>query len=147
MVCRAKSVSRQTGGVSVGIGTRVGLSGGFGGVVERELPIGVLVALEPGPGRVSVKWGEQITTSEGSGPLRPGAVGADAVLLDTLKRWRLDTARAQNVPAFVVLTDASLEELARRRPQTEGELLDVRGIGPAKLESYGDDLLELLAGD
>jgi DNA helicase-2/ATP-dependent DNA helicase PcrA len=135
----------QRGGVSVAIGTRVGLPGGFGGVVERHLPIGVLVALEPGPGRVSVKWGEHITTSEGSGPLRPGAVGADVALVETLKRWRLDTARAQNVPAFVVLNDASLEELARRRPQTEGELLDVRGIGPAKLEAYGDDLLALLA--
>jgi DNA helicase-2/ATP-dependent DNA helicase PcrA len=45
-----------------------------------------------------------------------------------------------------VLTDAALEALAERAPRTEQELLGVPGIGPAKLSSYGAELLEILAG-
>ncbi len=138
---------QRSGGVVVAVGDRIELSGGFAGVVERELPIGVLVALEPGPGRLSVKWGESVAIGGVTGPIRPGDVGADQRLMEVLKRWRLETARAQGVPAFVVLTDASLEELARRRPRSEGELLSVKGIGPARLDAYGDDLLALLADE
>jgi DNA helicase-2/ATP-dependent DNA helicase PcrA len=71
---------------------------------------------------------------------------ADPTLVERLKQWRLDTARARGVPAYVVLHDATIEELARRRPRTEGALATVPGIGPAKLDAYGDDLLELVGG-
>jgi ATP-dependent DNA helicase RecQ len=49
------------------------------------------------------------------------------------------------VPAYVVLHDATLDELAARRPRTQGELAAVKGFGPAKLERYGPELLALLA--
>jgi DNA helicase-2/ATP-dependent DNA helicase PcrA len=62
-----------------------------------------------------------------------------------LKEWRLARARADEVPAFVVFDDRTLAELVARAPRTLGELLAVPGIGPAKLERYGADLLAALA--
>lgn len=63
-----------------------------------------------------------------------------------LRAWRKEIATAQNVPAYVVFTDATLRELAVDRPSTLGELAEVSGIGRAKLEHYGDEVLEVLAG-
>jgi DNA helicase-2/ATP-dependent DNA helicase PcrA len=130
-------------GVEVAVGQQVTLAGGFRGVVERRLPVGVLVALHPGPGRLSVTWGEPVTVDGVTGPLA-ASVAPDPTLVDRVKRWRIDTARAQGVPAYVVLTDATIDELAARRPRSEDELLAIKGIGPAKLDAYGDDLLALL---
>jgi ATP-dependent DNA helicase RecQ len=48
------------------------------------------------------------------------------------------------VPAYVILHDATLAEIARRRPRDAAELADVPGIGARKLERYGTPLLELL---
>ena len=49
------------------------------------------------------------------------------------------------MPAYVVLHDATLDELASQRPVSPAELAAVKGLGPAKLDRYGDELLELLA--
>ena len=48
------------------------------------------------------------------------------------------------VPAYVVLTNACLDEVCRRLPGDEAELLEVPGMGPARIERYSRDLLELL---
>jgi ATP-dependent DNA helicase UvrD/PcrA len=61
-----------------------------------------------------------------------------------LKEWRLARARADDVPAFVVFSDRTLAELVARSPRTLGELAAVPGIGPAKLERYGRELLDTL---
>ncbi|CAK6693955.1 ATP-dependent DNA helicase RecQ [Synechococcus sp. CBW1107] len=70
---------------------------------------------------------------------------ADPQLTAALKSWRTDQARQQGVPPYVVFHDRTLLELAARRPSTLAELGSVGGIGAAKLERYGTDLLELLA--
>jgi ATP-dependent DNA helicase UvrD/PcrA len=62
-----------------------------------------------------------------------------------LKEWRLAKARADEVPAYVVFNDRTLAELAARTPRTLAELAAVPGIGPAKLERYGPELLARLA--
>jgi DNA helicase II / ATP-dependent DNA helicase PcrA len=62
-----------------------------------------------------------------------------------LKRWRLARAKADGVPAYVVLHDRTLAEIARRSPRTRDELAALPGIGPAKLDRYGDDVLAELA--
>ncbi len=54
-------------------------------------------------------------------------------------------AREQGVPAYVILHDRSLRELATRRPAMVAELLDVPGIGQAKADRYGEALIRLLA--
>jgi superfamily II DNA helicase RecQ len=68
----------------------------------------------------------------------------DEITVERLRAWRLERSRADEVPAFVVLHDATLRELAAVRPSSMGELATVKGLGPAKLERYGDDLLALL---
>lgn len=80
----------------------------------------------------------------------PGAAAAKPKLADTpevaaLKAWRLERARAEEVPAYVVFNDRTLAELVARAPRTLAELAEVPGIGPAKLERYGEDLLRQLA--
>ena len=88
-----------------------------------------------------------MTSGDRSGPLAPSAdiVEPDADLVERLKAWRLETAREKKVPAYVILHDASIETIAGIRPQTETELASVPGIGPAKLEAYGDAILEICA--
>ncbi len=70
---------------------------------------------------------------------------AAAGLLERLKRWRLAEAQAQAVPAYVILHDSTLAELARRRPRSLGELAGIAGIGARKLERYGAPLLDVVA--
>jgi DNA helicase-2/ATP-dependent DNA helicase PcrA len=64
---------------------------------------------------------------------------------DALKRWRLERARADEVPPYVVFHNTTLAEIAERRPQTLAELALVPGVGPTKLERYGEDVLRVLA--
>ena len=68
----------------------------------------------------------------------------DAEMAARLRAWRLERARDDGVPAYVVLTNACLDEVCRRLPGDEAELLEVPGLGPARIERYGRDLLELL---
>ncbi len=61
-----------------------------------------------------------------------------------LREWRLARAKADEVPAYVVFHNATLAEIAERRPRTLAELALVPGVGPAKLERYGDEVLGAL---
>ncbi|MEO8849127.1 MAG: DNA helicase RecQ [Casimicrobiaceae bacterium] len=70
--------------------------------------------------------------------------GADAPMLARLKAWRLAQAREQAVPAFVILNDRTLVEIARDRPSDATALAQVSGIGAAKLARYGDALLRIV---
>ena len=65
--------------------------------------------------------------------------------VQALREWRLARARADEVPAYVVFNDRTLAELAARTPRTLAELAAVPGIGPAKLERYGPELIARLA--
>ncbi|MGO4955773.1 ATP-dependent DNA helicase UvrD2 [Luteococcus sp. Sow4_B9] len=71
----------------------------------------------------------------------------DEELLARLKAWRLRTAQAASLPAFVIFTDATLVAVAESRPRTEQDLLRIAGIGRSKLERHGADLLALVAGE
>ncbi len=70
---------------------------------------------------------------------------SDAALFEALRAWRLQRSRADGVPAYVVAPDAVLIALATQRPRTDAQLLAVPGIGPAKLGSYGAEMLALIA--
>jgi len=69
----------------------------------------------------------------------------DPTLFEALRAWRAEQAKAQGVPAYVILHDKTLHELAARRPASADELLDLPGIGQAKAERYGAGLLEIVA--
>jgi len=84
---------------------------------------------------------------------RPAATGPaatdgepDPLLLGRLKTWRAMVAKRRGVPAYVIFHDSTLEALAARRPGDLDALRAVRGVGPAKLEQYAEDLLGMLAG-
>jgi DNA helicase-2/ATP-dependent DNA helicase PcrA len=62
-----------------------------------------------------------------------------------LKEWRLKRSKADDIPAYVVFHNSTLVEIASRRPKTIAELASVPGVGPAKLERYGRDVLDALA--
>jgi len=78
-------------------------------------------------------------------PKRERAVLEQTPAVQALREWRLARARADEVPAYVVFNDRTLAELAARTPRTLAELAAVPGIGPAKLERYGPELLAQLA--
>ena len=65
----------------------------------------------------------------------------DEALFDELRALRKRLADEQNVPAYVVFSDATLAEMAARRPATSAALLEVNGVGQAKLERYGEAFL------
>jgi ATP-dependent DNA helicase RecQ len=67
-----------------------------------------------------------------------------APIIDALRAWRSERAREQGVPAYVILHDRTLHELAARRPHSTNELLDVPGIGQTKADRYGEALLGVL---
>jgi DNA helicase-2/ATP-dependent DNA helicase PcrA len=88
------------------------------------------------PSRFLGELGVQTTTAR---PAEP-----DDPLYAALKQWRLRRATADDLPAYVVFHNATLAEIAGRRPRDLSELSAVPGVGPAKLERYGDEVLEVL---
>ena len=69
----------------------------------------------------------------------------DEALFARLRALRKRLAGEQGVPAYVVFSDATLAEMAARKPATYVDLLAVNGVGQAKLERYGDAFLEAIA--
>ena len=63
---------------------------------------------------------------------------------EALRRWRAETAREQNVPAYVIFHDATLRSIAEAAPDDLDALAQVPGIGAVKLERYGEDVLQQL---
>ncbi len=83
-------------------------------------------------------------------PRTPGSIdlsAADSALLDRLKEWRRNEAQTQGVPAYVILHDSSLAEIAGTRPASSDALAQIGGIGAKKLERYGAALIELVTAD
>jgi len=70
----------------------------------------------------------------------------DEALFERLREWRVARAGKEKVPAYVVFTDLTLQAIAEVRPTDVGALLRVGGVGPAKLDKYGEDVLALVAG-
>lgn len=70
---------------------------------------------------------------------------ASEATIERLRTWRLERAREREVPAYVIFTDATMEALADALPRDAAELLAISGIGPDKIDRYGDELLALLA--
>ncbi|MCA9757280.1 MAG: ATP-dependent DNA helicase RecQ [Candidatus Eisenbacteria bacterium] len=79
-----------------------------------------------------------------------GSAGGDVLdpaaqeLFESLRHHRLEVAKSKSVPPYVVASDRTLREIASIRPRTLSELALVHGIGPAKVEKYGDGLLQVV---
>ncbi|HSG47945.1 MAG TPA: RecQ family ATP-dependent DNA helicase, partial [Longimicrobiales bacterium] len=97
-------------------------------------------------------WGTSGRRGAGSPGTRSAAApddllfaGSDEAAFQHLRNVRKRLADEHGVPAYIVFNDRALKEMALRRPSTAQELLEVPGVGPAKLERYGDAFLEALA--
>jgi DNA helicase-2/ATP-dependent DNA helicase PcrA len=66
---------------------------------------------------------------------------------ERLRAWRLERARADEVPPYVVFHDSVLHAIADARPESLGELSQIAGVGPTKLERYGDAVLSVLGAE
>jgi ATP-dependent DNA helicase RecQ len=74
-----------------------------------------------------------------------GVEPADAPLFEALRVWRRERASEQAVPPYVIFHDTTLAAIARRRPANADELASINGVGAAKLERYGADVLKVVA--
>jgi ATP-dependent DNA helicase RecQ len=77
-------------------------------------------------------------------PIELVASPADAQLLERLRALRTRISREEQVPAYVVFPDRTLLEIAVRRPKSPYALGEIRGVGPAKIDKYGERFLELV---
>ena len=76
---------------------------------------------------------------------KPLAAEIDEGLMGELKALRLELAKAQSVPAYVIFTDASLREMCAAMPETLAEFSDIPGVGAAKLDRYGAVFVDLIS--
>ena len=82
--------------------------------------------------------------SSSSAKTKHSMKGADDGLFQELRKLRLELAREKNVPPYVVFGDASLIDMARRRPSNESNFLLVQGVGQKKCREYGETFLTLI---
>ncbi len=69
----------------------------------------------------------------------------DGPLWEALKQWRTDTAKEAGLPAYIVFADQTLAEIARCAPRTHAALRNVTGVGPLKMQRYGEQILAIVA--
>ncbi|MCJ7858048.1 ATP-dependent DNA helicase UvrD2 [Corynebacterium kalidii] len=72
------------------------------------------------------------------------AAEVDQVLVTELRRWRSSLAGSRGVPAYVIMSDATLRAVCHRAPTTAQELVQVPGIGPMKVDQFGEDILGII---
>jgi hypothetical protein len=73
-----------------------------------------------------------------------GCEGENKELVEALKAWRRDVAKARHVPTFMVMQNRTLSDIATRKPTTAEDLSKVYGIGRARLTTYGPELLDIV---
>ncbi len=151
--------SRTTGPTEVPAAVGLDLEwGGYEGTIT--VVSGDSVTLEVGRSTMSVALGSTVSVGgrraklgppvKGSGSAKGPRIGsaeapsANPALFDALKAWRTTRSKADGMPAYVVAKDATLEAIAQLGPTSLADLLTVDGIGPAKLERYGDEILAVV---
>jgi ATP-dependent DNA helicase RecQ len=91
--------------------------------------------------------GKRARSERGKAAPRGAPVALDETAqacFEALKTWRAEVAREHNLPAYIVFHDATLAEMARRRPSTLAELGELTGVGAKKLEAYGQSILRVV---
>lgn len=88
---------------------------------------------------------EKRSRTRGAATKREAPPGMDSALFERLREARTELAKERGVPAYVVCHDRTLMEIAADRPSDRAALLNVSGMGPARVESYGDRFLEVVS--
>lgn len=127
-----------------------------GGAIALRVPFGQAVTVEgrparlTGPGRRGARAGAGTGHPQEAGGGRGAAAGqepdVDEAVFEALRAWRARIAAELGLPAYLVFHDRHLRQIAGSRPATLRELAACPGVGPTKLERYGDDVLAVLAG-
>jgi ATP-dependent DNA helicase RecQ len=147
--CRRHFVLRYFGDPAARAGSCDGCDNCLG--IKHEVSAGAL----PNAAPKSRAGGSRAPRGSSAGGARAGASAdpqelvlstADEQLFARLKTLRGEIARAESMPAYIVFPDRTLAELAVRRPRTLAAMGEVRGVGPAKLEKYGQRFLEAVRG-
>ena len=84
---------------------------------------------------------KKVNPSKASGA--PADVPED--LYERLRGVRSELAQKQHVPAYIILSNASLAEMAAKRPRTTGDLMRISGVGEARAHRYGKQFLQTIA--
>ena len=119
-------------------------------VEQGYLDCGSGEILEPTPAAAEILFrGRAVTVTMEEKALRErfpqsGTVIADSKLLADLKALRKRLAEKEKVPAFVIFSNATLEDMAKKQPKTMDEFLTVSGIGRVKAQRYGTAFLKEL---
>jgi hypothetical protein len=166
------AATRTDDGVLADVGLQVVLAGGLAGHISAVHADHAVVDLALG-GRSRVPFGEQVRIADEPLALcaharrrsasRAGAAGrtsaatdagrlldvdaeeVDEALFEALRAWRGRIASETGVPAYLVFHDRALRVIAARKPDTLRALAGCPGVGPAKLERFGDDVLDIVA--
>jgi ATP-dependent DNA helicase RecQ len=118
------------------------IAGGFARQSAGEYPVVELTTA----GRDALAQGTVPALTLPAEPKKVGMGDVPVEMLDRLRSWRLETARASGVPAYVVFHDSTLTAIAAARPSSLADLLRVSGVGDSKLRKYGEEVLEVVKG-
>jgi RecQ family ATP-dependent DNA helicase len=113
-------------------------------ICDPDPALAAALAASPIAARPRSRGGRAPASNGGRARAGTEELDVPAEEFDALRVWRL--GRAEGKPAFTVASDATLRELLHRRPATLGELIEVKGIGPAFCEKHGESLLGALGG-
>jgi DNA helicase-2/ATP-dependent DNA helicase PcrA len=132
------SARREVAPIATGptIDDRVTLRGGLKGVVTARSENSIEVRMSTGAEIVAAI--ADIVAVD-----RPSSRAGDPAIVEALKEWRRTKSTELGVPAYIVLHDATIDELAERLPTSERELSRISGIGSSKIEHYGDEILAI----
>ncbi len=112
------------------------------GITRAKRRLYLTRSVDAKPSRFLVELG--LAAERASAARREKTPLEDTPEVRALRKWRLERAKADGVPAYVVFHDSTLAAIAAQRPASRHELADVPGIGPTKLERYGDDVIAAL---
>ena len=91
--------------------------------------------------RTSIVLTKQIEIAEKSARIKPGAIECDEVLFERLRALRRQLADERGVPAYIIFSDVSLREMARKYPTNSTEFRRIPGVGEQKLKDFGEAFL------
>jgi hypothetical protein len=130
--------------VEAALGLLVEDRGNIGTIVELTEEAAIL---SMGTARLRISFGSDVRVDGKSvtlvGPGQ-GATAGTGAAEKALRAWRSETASHDAVPAYVILKDAELTDIAARDPSSLAQLANCRGIGQIRLERWGDEILAVL---
>jgi DNA helicase II / ATP-dependent DNA helicase PcrA len=134
--------------VAADVGLVIEYGGHTGSVVDLADSAAVI---QVGGAQLEVPFGSDVkvqglTVMLGDPRAEPASPGSAQAYEGALREWRSEVAKRATVPAYVVLNDRELVGIAARRPTTLAELARCKGMGPVRLERWGDELLGVLNG-